>query len=343
MFVDGDDILPHRALEKLIGALRASGSDFATGNVLRFGEAGEARQSPMLEAAFKTSAQATHVSRQPTLLADRIIPNKLWRRTFWDAHRFRFPAGVLHEDIGVAIPAHVMATAVDVVAEPCYLYRRRESGDSITQRRLEPRTIRDRHSAVLGTSQFLRGLRRDEAEAAVRRAVRGPGLPLHPAAAGRGRRGVPGAVPGPGQRLLRHRQPRRLRTAARDRPAEVAPGPPPADARAAGGPALREVGRDPPAPTRPPGAQGARRLPVPRRSAAGRPRRRLPGGARADAPRPGGRRLVGGRPAVAVRLRLHPAHRPAERRRRPHPAPAGAGHPRPGARAAGHEGRRDRT
>ena len=156
MFVDGDDILPHRALEKLIGALRASGSDFATGNVLRFGEAGEARQSPMLEAAFKTSAQATHVSRQPTLLADRIIPNKLWRRTFWDAHRFRFPAGVLHEDIGVAIPAHVMATAVDVVAEPCYLYRRRESGDSITQRRLEPRTIRDRHSAVLGTSQFLR-------------------------------------------------------------------------------------------------------------------------------------------------------------------------------------------
>ena len=110
----------------------------------------------MLEAAFKTSAQATHVSRQPTLLADRIIPNKLWRRTFWDAHRFRFPAGVLHEDIGVAIPAHVMATAVDVVAEPCYLYRRRESGDSITQRRLEPRTIRDRHSAVLGTSQFLR-------------------------------------------------------------------------------------------------------------------------------------------------------------------------------------------
>lgn len=156
-FVDGDDIIPHHSYERLHAALAGSGSDFATGNVHRFGETRQTRQSPMLEAAFKSSQTATHVRDRPTLLADRIIPNKLWRRSFWDEHRFQFPTGVLHEDIPVAIPAHVLAEAVDVVSEPCYLYRVRESGDSITQRRLDQRAIRDRHRAVTEASGFLRG------------------------------------------------------------------------------------------------------------------------------------------------------------------------------------------
>ena len=75
--------------------------------------------------------------------------NKLWRRSFWDEHGLRFPEGVLHEDIPVVVPAHFQARSVDVVSRPVYLYRMREDGElSITQRRAELRTLRDRIAAV---------------------------------------------------------------------------------------------------------------------------------------------------------------------------------------------------
>ena len=63
---------------------------------------------------------------------------------------------MLYEDIPVTLPAHVLARAVDVMREPVYLWRARV-GDStsITQRRTEPRAIRDRFSAVDGVSRFM--------------------------------------------------------------------------------------------------------------------------------------------------------------------------------------------
>ncbi|MGZ4596217.1 MAG: hypothetical protein ACXV3V_04760, partial [Actinomycetes bacterium] len=90
------------------------------------------------------------------LLNDRTAWNKLWRRDFWTAHGFRWPEGVLYEDIPVTLPAHVLARSVDVIRQPVYLWRARE-GDStsITQRRTELRAIRDRHSAIDGVSRFL--------------------------------------------------------------------------------------------------------------------------------------------------------------------------------------------
>jgi CDP-glycerol glycerophosphotransferase len=156
-FVDGDDILPRRAYEILLGALDTSGSDFATGNVHRFDEF-RTWQSAMLGDALTDTELATHITRRPELLADRIAPNKLWRRSFWDKHGLCFPEGVYHEDISVVVPAHVLAESVDVISEPCYLYRygeRETAGPSITQRRLEPRTIRDRTQAVDAVSRFL--------------------------------------------------------------------------------------------------------------------------------------------------------------------------------------------
>ena len=49
--------------------------------------------------------------RDRLLLADRTAWNKLFRRTFWDAHDFRFPEGVVNEDIPVMLPAHFLASA----------------------------------------------------------------------------------------------------------------------------------------------------------------------------------------------------------------------------------------
>lgn len=154
-FLDSDDVLPANALELLRDALDRSGSDFATGNVHRFTSA-RSWPAPFLRKTFMRRRARTHVTRFRWLLADRLAQNKLWRRSFWDEHGLRFPAGVLHEDIPVVIPAHFLARSVDVVARPVYLYRVREDGSpSITQRRAEPRTLRDRLAAVEQAREFI--------------------------------------------------------------------------------------------------------------------------------------------------------------------------------------------
>jgi CDP-glycerol glycerophosphotransferase len=147
-FVDSDDVLPEGALERLLGALERTGSDFATGNVLRLTTEGT-RQAYFVSRTFTRTRLKTHVTRQRALIADRTAWNKLWRRSFWDAQGYRFPEGVVNEDIPVVIPAHFSARSVDVIAEPVYLWRSREGGErSITQRRLEPRALLDRLDAV---------------------------------------------------------------------------------------------------------------------------------------------------------------------------------------------------
>jgi CDP-glycerol glycerophosphotransferase len=155
-FVDSDDLLAPGAYERLHGALERTGSDFATGNVHRLTSDG-VWQAQFLEKAFARTRLATHITRFPELLADRTAWNKLWRRSFWDAHGWRFPEGAVHEDIPITLPAHFLARSVDVISKPVYLYRMRDDGElSITQRRLEPRVFLDRLSAVRQVSEFLR-------------------------------------------------------------------------------------------------------------------------------------------------------------------------------------------
>ncbi len=154
-FVDSDDKLPPDALELLLGALDRTGSDFATGGVHRFTSA-RTWPAPFLRKTFLRRRAMTHVSRFRWLLSDRMAQNKLWRRSFWDRHALRFPEGVLHEDIPVVVPAHFRARSVDVVSRPVYLYRMREDSErSITQRRSELRTLRDRLAAVEQTRRFI--------------------------------------------------------------------------------------------------------------------------------------------------------------------------------------------
>ena len=147
-FVDSDDVLTPGAYEALLGSLERTGSDFATGNVHRFSSRGTA-QAAFLAQAFARSRPRVHVRHFAPLLSDRTACNKLWRRSFWDAHALRFPEGRLHEDISLVLRAHYAAEAVDVLAAPVYLYRRRETGEpSITQRRHELRALVDRLAAV---------------------------------------------------------------------------------------------------------------------------------------------------------------------------------------------------
>jgi CDP-glycerol glycerophosphotransferase len=150
VFADSDDVIPPHAYELMVGSLERSGSDFASGNVLRL-EQGITTQS-WLHRELKTPALRTHVTRDPRLLRDRTAWNKVFRRSFWDAHDFRFPKG-WYEDSPVTVPAHVLATAVDVIDEPVYLWRRRE--DSISEGRADADNLDARITVMRGVRDFL--------------------------------------------------------------------------------------------------------------------------------------------------------------------------------------------
>ncbi|WP_346094269.1 bifunctional glycosyltransferase/CDP-glycerol:glycerophosphate glycerophosphotransferase [Streptomyces olivaceiscleroticus] len=150
-FMDSDDVLPPRAYEGLVSLLEESGSDFATGNVWRL--TAEGRSQAWQHKTMTRTVRGTHISRDLSLLADRVAWNKVFRRTFWDRHGLAFPEGVLYEDTPLTIPAHFLAEAVDVLHEHVYYWRIREG--SITRRRTDVKGVRDRIAAVDGVSRFL--------------------------------------------------------------------------------------------------------------------------------------------------------------------------------------------
>jgi CDP-glycerol glycerophosphotransferase len=155
VFLDSDDVLTENAYELLVGALDRTGSDFATGNVYRLTKWATV-QSPFLARAFAETRLKTHVTKYRPLLADRPAWNKVWRRSFWDKHGFEFPVGRTYEDTPVTIPAHFLAKSVDVIAEPCYLWRIREGGtQSITQRKRDPQSLIDRLTSIKEVSDHL--------------------------------------------------------------------------------------------------------------------------------------------------------------------------------------------
>ncbi|MDQ8705804.1 bifunctional glycosyltransferase family 2 protein/CDP-glycerol:glycerophosphate glycerophosphotransferase [Streptomyces sp. LHD-70] len=152
-FVDSDDLVPVDAYEKMLAALEESGSDFVSGNVHRLRVNGRTEQSWMFKKAMRATRAATHVSRDWSLLADRIACNKVFRREFWDRHELAFPEGVLFEDTPVIVPAHFLADSVDVLHDTVYLWRDRDG--SITNRRTTPRAVEERTAACTTASAFL--------------------------------------------------------------------------------------------------------------------------------------------------------------------------------------------
>ncbi|MET9297065.1 bifunctional glycosyltransferase family 2 protein/CDP-glycerol:glycerophosphate glycerophosphotransferase [Streptomyces sp. NPDC003077] len=157
-FVDSDDVIPPDAYRMMLASLDESGSDFVTGNVHHINST-RVWQSPMHRILAGGARQRTHVTEDKRLLTDRIACNKVFRRTFWEKHALSFPEGVLYEDTPVIVPAQVLAEAVDVISEPTYYWRLRDGAGpaSITQRRTEPKAVRDRTAAVESVSRFLAG------------------------------------------------------------------------------------------------------------------------------------------------------------------------------------------
>ncbi len=131
-FIDSDDLVPPRAFEQMVRTLETTGSDFCAGNAWQFSRSIGTRPSWTHRPTFARTRLRTHISEFPILMRDRMIWNKVYRRSFWDEKGYEFP-DIRYEDYPVTLKAHLEASSVDVLSPRVYMWRQRESGDSITQ------------------------------------------------------------------------------------------------------------------------------------------------------------------------------------------------------------------
>ncbi|MEU4193021.1 glycosyltransferase [Kribbella sp. NPDC026611] len=142
-FVDGDDLVSRYGFAALVRTLDRTGSDLAGGNARRFNNSFGVRPSWLHRQPFARVRHATHVTEFPDLVLDRMLWNKVYRRSFWTEYGYTFPA-IRYEDYPVALNAHLDAVTVDTITQAVYYWRERESGESITQQKFQLGNIRDR-------------------------------------------------------------------------------------------------------------------------------------------------------------------------------------------------------
>ncbi|MEU4384630.1 glycosyltransferase [Promicromonospora sp. NPDC023805] len=153
-FCDADDVVVETAYEMLCASLEQSGSDVASGAVMRLDSNGT-REHPRYSDLFRATRLRTHIRQDHSIVLDRMIWNKVFVRRFWDANGLAFSLPQ-YEDAPVTIKAHLAARSVDVIDDVVYLWRIREAGQrSITQKLYEPKNILARMHMVLGTWDLL--------------------------------------------------------------------------------------------------------------------------------------------------------------------------------------------
>ena len=135
-FLDSDDVLPTTAYADLIGTLQESGSDFATGSIVRW-EGDQLVEPPWMRRLHRP-LRGARVEDRPEILGDVFAWNKVWRRSFWDAAGLSWPEGVRYEDQPTTTRSF-LAGSFDVLDEVVYRWRIRDG--SITQTRAS--SVRD--------------------------------------------------------------------------------------------------------------------------------------------------------------------------------------------------------
>ena len=146
-FADSDDVVPPTAYAALVGALERSGSDLATGSIVRWegsADGGVLLEPPWMRRLHNPARHDLSPLDHPELLGDVFAWNKLYRRSFWDDAGLGWPEGVRYEDQPTTTRAFLAADGIDVLPDIVYHWRIRHDGTSITQQRASLRDLEDR-------------------------------------------------------------------------------------------------------------------------------------------------------------------------------------------------------
>ncbi|MCW2848026.1 MAG: tagF 3 [Marmoricola sp.] len=142
-FFDSDDLVMPDAYRDMVNQLRHSGSDFITGAFAR-GDAATAIKPHWVNRTMGRNRSGISLKDEPDLLLDITAWNKVFRRSFWSRHEFRFMEGVRYEDQVPITRAYLTARSIDVLRQKVYVWRTRLDGSSITQQKASILDLTDR-------------------------------------------------------------------------------------------------------------------------------------------------------------------------------------------------------
>ncbi len=154
-FLDADDVLLPRALERLIGTLEQSGSDFAVGAYVRLkpdadGAYAPGVVQPWVSAATDPAQHGTTIEAHPEASGNIVAWSKVTRTDFWRRAGLRFPEGKLYEDQIVAATMYTQSRRFDVIPDVVVHWRERADGSSITQGKASVPVLLDYLEAMTG-------------------------------------------------------------------------------------------------------------------------------------------------------------------------------------------------
>jgi glycosyltransferase involved in cell wall biosynthesis len=181
-FLDADDRYTPHALERLVGTLERSGSDFALGAYVRLRPdtaggytAGEVQ--PWVAAATDPERLGTTLAAHPEASGNIVAWSKVSRLDLWHREGLRFPVGKAYEDQILAQEMYVRARAFDVIPDVVVEWRERADGSSITQHKSELPVLRDYLEALAGGIAVLDAAEQRRAAASRIRLIRSMDLP----------------------------------------------------------------------------------------------------------------------------------------------------------------------
>lgn len=142
-FIDSDDTIPKKSLTLMVATLRMTGSDFVIGTMQR--SDGKKTWTP----AWATKLHArdtlnTTLDADFNVLLDVYACNKVFRKSFWDAHLKAFPEGIRYEDQEVTTAAYTRSSSFDILKKVVYTWKIRNDGSSITQQKIRIEDLKDR-------------------------------------------------------------------------------------------------------------------------------------------------------------------------------------------------------
>jgi glycosyltransferase involved in cell wall biosynthesis len=160
MFLDSDDELPDDACRTLLETLRADDTlDFAMGAVERV-RSDTGAVSAWFPHLFERDRTVRGIRGEPGLLFEHLSTNKMYRRSFIDRHKLRFPLGIHYEDQLFSAQAYVLAGAFAVTTRPVYRYYfapyEAEEAATISNQRHRIENVRDRVGVARLIDAFLR-------------------------------------------------------------------------------------------------------------------------------------------------------------------------------------------
>jgi CDP-glycerol glycerophosphotransferase len=144
-FLDADDMLPAHAYRTMVASLEETGSDFATGAVLRVH--GGRRSTPAwIREVHAVERRGIRIDDFPRAVMDVIACNRMFRTEAWHRLGLTFPEGVAYEDHVPMMAAYVRGR-FDVLRETTYHWRIREDRTSIGQQKHTVANLMDRLEA----------------------------------------------------------------------------------------------------------------------------------------------------------------------------------------------------